>query len=969
MEIEDTHPAQDNRSPRSSLDARLLRGAVQSRLFSQEPAAVTLGRFVVLERVGHGGMGVVYAAYDPSLDRRVAVKVLHTTATEPDASARRRLHREAKAMAKLAHPNVATVHEVGTHEGRVFLAMEYIAGGTLLQWCECNPPGTRDRFAQAADFMLQVGQGLAAAHAVGLVHRDLKPHNILLAPRSDNRGSRLRAVVGDFGLARFAEPTVAGSAAAPVDSTTDHDAPRTRTGAVLGTPAYMAPEQFEGYADQRSDQWGLCATFFEVLYGTRAFGSNHGTWSQRLDDGPTLPTQNHGTPAWMRRLLLRGMAREPADRFASVQVLVDALEFNLRPSRRRLGVAATGLLTVVGVGLVAASLRQPDDGARDGVRCDDGGDKIGRTWNEARKKQVRAAFEATGQPHWAGTWQRIESRLDTYALDWRAEHLAACEDTHVRHAQPQGAWTRRTRCLDQILEGVEITVDAFVNAVPNTVVNATEVSLSLPRPAECRDVDRPRTDAGPSNSDTIAEINAALRRASALGALDRFREAQRELSSVVSMATEIGAVGLHAEALQRGARLLYRARDDEVAESTARTALRLAEEIGDLERMARAWHLLSSLAARKDERESAEFRIDRALALARGANLGPRFRGLFLEAKAAAIESRSPAGAVADIREQALALVAEDGGLPLFVAAGSIGLAGSLIAAGRTERALAVAHDGLAAARELLAPGHPNLVSNIAQLAQLYTQSGRHTEAATLLDEALSSMPLDPGWDTARRLSLTSMRANIYLQTLEWDAAVTVLTDALAATDGLLPNDHREVRGARMTLATARLEQGQPGQALAGYEALGDYGDDHRVHPINRAVYWGNVAEAQARLGDSDAAIATIERARAALDQGGVKADSWRFAFQASFGEVYALAGQTLQAIGAFEQALLIADRTDVDAGDLAQARFDFARVLWTTEPERARTLAGQAHRMLRSIGSAAAPKVQEVQTWLNTHP
>jgi serine/threonine protein kinase len=164
-------------------------------------AASMIGRFTILDIVGAGGMGQVYAAYDPQLDRRVALKVLHTP---DDEVARQRLVREAQALARLSHPNVVGVHEVGAHEGRVFVAMEFVEGETLKDWARSHAPGEPDRMRRALELLLHAGRGLAAAHAAGLVHRDVKPGNILVG-----RDGRVR--VADFGLARADEDAPAGT--------------------------------------------------------------------------------------------------------------------------------------------------------------------------------------------------------------------------------------------------------------------------------------------------------------------------------------------------------------------------------------------------------------------------------------------------------------------------------------------------------------------------------------------------------------------------------------------------------------------------------------------------------------------------------------------------------------------------------------------------------------------------------------
>ncbi|HEY0097284.1 MAG TPA: serine/threonine-protein kinase, partial [Archangium sp.] len=243
---------------------------------TQAPEAPALGRgtpldrYVVLDPLGEGGMGMVYAAYDSVLDRKVALKLLPPGDADagPEAtsgSGRARLLREAQAMARLSHPNVVAVYDVHQHEAQVFMAMELVDGQTLLQWEREQPRGWRELLTA----FLAAGRGLAAAHAAGLVHRDFKPTNVLV-------GKDGRVRVTDFGLARpHNAPAELGADTpapdtGPVKGHSLLELNLTQRGAVRGTPAYMAPEQFRGAtADVRSDQFSFAVSLWEALHGER----------------------------------------------------------------------------------------------------------------------------------------------------------------------------------------------------------------------------------------------------------------------------------------------------------------------------------------------------------------------------------------------------------------------------------------------------------------------------------------------------------------------------------------------------------------------------------------------------------------------------------------------------------------------------------------------------------------------------
>jgi eukaryotic-like serine/threonine-protein kinase len=281
-----------------------------------------VGRYVVESRLGEGGMGVVHVAHDPQLDRRVALKLLHPQ-RELGPAARARFLREAQALARLSHPNVVAVHDVGTVGERTYLAMELVVGRTLAAWLAEAPRS----WPQVLDAFVPAGEGLAAVHAAGLVHRDFKPGNVML-------GDDGRVRVLDFGLAR-AERTLAADAGdwteAVDDGETEGDllsTPVTRTGALLGTPAYMAPEQWRGESpDARSDQFSYCVSLWEALYGEPPFGRGPiPVLADRVLRGDVRAATRSSVPAWLESIVRRGLAVDPAQRWPSQRALLSALE-------------------------------------------------------------------------------------------------------------------------------------------------------------------------------------------------------------------------------------------------------------------------------------------------------------------------------------------------------------------------------------------------------------------------------------------------------------------------------------------------------------------------------------------------------------------------------------------------------------------------------------------------------------------
>jgi len=294
-------------------------------------AGAAIDRYLIERRIGHGGMGVVYAARDPELGRRIAIKVLRA------GSPAERLRREAQALAKLSHPNVVAIHDVGEHDGQTFIAMALVDGVTLRTWLE-----TPRRVAEIVEVLRASGRGIAAAHAAGMIHRDLKPDNIFIAHDGG-------VLVGDFGLAREAH---AGDAE------------------IAGTPAYMAPEQAQGAATAASDQFAFCVTAWEALYAERPFaGTTLTTLQASIQAGTIRAPTDARVPAKIVRALRRGLETDPAERFPSmVELLAE-----LAPPRRRWpwvvgALAAAGLATTAPLAFHATQVACDTSHLLDAVR-------------------------------------------------------------------------------------------------------------------------------------------------------------------------------------------------------------------------------------------------------------------------------------------------------------------------------------------------------------------------------------------------------------------------------------------------------------------------------------------------------------------------------------------------------------------------------------------------------------------------
>src|SRR3982751_1733480 len=532
----------------------------------------SIGRYVVLGLVGRGGMGEVYAAYDPELDRKVAVKLLRV---KPGAGVsltegRQRTLREAQAIARLSHPNVVVVYDVGTFEEKVFIAMEFLDGNTAGFWAHSQ----NRTWQETLKVYMAAGRGLAAAHDKGLVHRDFKPDNVMVG-----RDNQVRVM--DFGLARQVDrvgesglrprepfaggtgpaegpardnksgsgdkaasgdksgPTVASERSVPgerdrpsspaaqaAEALANRDAipdlnvevpdtvvlpgpagsseaqahagaagmfdvQLTRTGAMMGTPAYMAPEQFLGGAtDARTDQFSFCVALYEALYGERPFAGNtmyaltNNVVQGKVRDAPA----NARVPLWIRRILLRGLRPTVGDRYPSIGALLDALGKNPATVRRKVLVAVAG--AVLPIALVFG-IRQSLADHR--AVCGGGPAKLAGVWELAqpgqppppRHARVKSAFLHTGKSYAADVHATVARVLTGYAQSWANMYEEACEATQMRGEQSADVLDLRMSCLQERLGGLRALTDVFTEANGEVVENAVSAANALPPLARC----------------------------------------------------------------------------------------------------------------------------------------------------------------------------------------------------------------------------------------------------------------------------------------------------------------------------------------------------------------------------------------------------------------------------------------------------------------------------------------------------
>jgi eukaryotic-like serine/threonine-protein kinase len=505
------------------------------------PPGARVGRYELGQRLGAGGMGVVFEAHDPELQRRVAIKLLHGGARA--ALVKPRLLREARAMAQLAHPNVVAVHDVGTVGAQVFIAMELVEGTTLSRWLRASQ---RSR-EEILKVFVEAGRGIEAAHRVGLVHRDLKPDNVLI-------GSDGRARVTDFGLARPLElddPALGRSepwgprAEMPVGTSLTHTAP----GALVGTPAYMAPEQIRGgAADERSDQFSYCVALYEALVGERPFsGATFDELAGRVVAGRRDPLPS-SVPRWLRAVIDRGLATAPAARYPSMTALLADLERDRGRARRVLlgaGTMALGAAATVGALYLWTGMtsRDPDvaplasaSSAPAGVTiaCD-APNLAAERWTPARREVVVAALANRGSINAPPAMQAAVA-LDGWAAGWTEAHAQACR------AAPNEA---RRRCLTRRFGDFDALVAALdARSADSAVEAALTAALSLAPASDCDSDARVAQEAriAPPAADA-ARVQSLLRELASLRTAMSLGERHMLTARAAELAAEADAIG------------------------------------------------------------------------------------------------------------------------------------------------------------------------------------------------------------------------------------------------------------------------------------------------------------------------------------------------------------------------------------------------------------------------------------------
>jgi len=889
-------------------------------------AGSRVSRYVVLERLGSGGMGEIYAAYDPELDRRVAVKLMRGDVLSAlgTHSGRARLLAEAKALARLSHPNVVAVHDVGEVEDEIFIAMELVEGDDLREWLAAAPRST----AEVLEVFKMAGRGLAAAHAVGLVHRDFKPLNVLVG-----RDGRARVV--DFGLAR------AAGAPSPADAREGNESlpvlgpVETTVGALSGTPAYMSPEQLRQQSiDARTDQFSFAVALHEALCGWRPFiaaaPETPAAQLKAIEHGLGAPPPKSSMPPWIHAVLARALSADREARFPSMDALLEALEQDPTARRRKrwnqAGVALAVAAMVLGVVVARAAAQQ---------RCAAPASRWAGQWDLARKASLRKAFAATGKPFAAAASDAVDRALDRYRADWLSMHQAACLAT-LNGAQAQDVLELRTECLDRRLAGAGALVEQLSRADEAVVKNAARAVDNLQPLSDCADAQALRAGAAwplePARRGQVEAVRAQVTQARALYAVGQSQAALEASDRATRAAEATGYLPLVADSALLLAQAHSLRREMKEAVAPAHRAAQAAEATGQLDLVVQAWTLLTRATAIEGEDGSvwagyAEAMLGRVSGDTRG--LLARLR---LAQAAQAIQDRRYQRAL-DLARESLSISERASGeahAQVGEALGTISTAAWYL--GDLDAAAAAAERAADAARSSLGPEHPAYADHLRNLAGIRVERG--------------------DWEDAVRL--TERAEAVYRRVLPPDHPFFTVT-ALYRAQAL---GHLEVEQGTSLGAEAMLRE--------MLRRLQQEKDEAKVLAASSSL--GLVLRLHGKCPE---AISILERDVDRLDpQASTAEDRWVLAeLREGLGACLLVTGSTARA----RVALASSVKWFVDNGTRnflrAEGQFLLAQAEWQAGArEDARKDAAEARELMRAVGPRGQKMLPEVDRWRAEH-
>ena len=927
-----------------------------------------IGRYVVIDEIGSGGMGRVYRAYDPKLRREVALKRLRMAGGASPA-ARTRMLREAQSMAQLSHPNVVPVYDVDVDDGSLFIAMEFVDGDTLRGWLDHDQRSWQD----IVGVFLEAGEGLLAAHRQGIVHRDFKPANVIVG-----RDGRTRVM--DFGLARTqtglpssspqldeevqarALEASASLGADDLEDLTGHDT-------VVGTPAYMAPEQHVGRpTDARSDQFAFCVALWEAVYEQRPYkGRDLRDLSNAKHRSPPRAPAGTRVPASVHAVLVRGLAPDPKDRWPDMAGLLEALR--RLHSRRKpwpmVGVA--GALLTLGGGIVWS---QHTDSP-----CAGGEAEIGAVWSDAAKAEVHEGLRQSGVGFAESTVQRVDAALHAYAEAFTTMHREACEATRVRHEQSDEALDLRMACLSSRLDELATTVSLLSAANEEVAQKAVELATGLTPIARCADLPALRSKTPPPTDEETARqvegVLEALSRAGIALKAGRHAEALKATEATLQSAEQLDYEPLLAQAELAHGEALWAVGQHRPArqrlESAMKTALRLSMTSVAAEAAVTLTGLIDAQQGRAAE---ARWLAHVGLALAEGDGTDPaltaeamtRVGDLIAQEERMLDAEPYFRGAVEHVEAQ---LGPEHPSLVSLLSSWS----SLLQVLDRHEQAQAVLERARELSVRVFGPDHPSTGSVLRQQAWLWMSAEQYARAEAAFEEGLAIYEAALGPEHPSTVSFLGTMAGAQAEQGRYEEAAQSILQAQQRIGPGLAQDHPMRASLWHNLATVRMMQGRYDEAIEHYRSA--------IEIRRRLGMKNDLAAALSKQAEALIELQRLDEARAALEEAEA-IDLERFAETGmrsvlpplQLGKLARLRGDGQAARQHLEIAWIFSAQ-DGSASQRAEAGLLLGQTLWELglDRERARKLVTQAEEIAAgSTADGTQALAEQAQRWLAEH-
>lgn len=943
----------------------------------------TVGRYEIRGRIGYGGMGVVYEAHDPTLNRSVAIKLVTFDVGDGRDETRARYHerliREAHTLARLAHPNIVGVYDAGAFGDSVFMAMPLLQGDNLRDWLGAEQRDWREILA----VFLQAGAGLAAAHDAGIVHRDFKPSNVHV----DHSG-RVRVI--DFGLARAAQ--VDGEVGDSSDSssamwsdssdsgvttatepTEPLGAPLTAVGAVMGTPKYMAPEQHHGQpVDHQGDQFSFCVALWEALFSERPYaGKTRAQLQQSFEEGTVRqPRAGHGVPRRIRRALEHGLAVEPDDRYPSMHQLLAVLR---RRPLRTIGRWAPAV-AVGGVAVAVALL----GGKKSVEPCTGGEARLATVWNSDARDALKRAFLAVDRPFADRAQHTVIGRLDGYGKRWIEMHRQSCRATRVNGEQSEAMLDLRMACLSHELEELGAQIKVFENADETVVRQSVNAVLDLAPVADCADIDallsHTKLPTDPATLEEAARVRSLAASARALtrsGLVTKGAERAREAAEA---STGLAYPEVVAYALTTNARALHRAGKFEAAAAEFRQAARAAETAGDDKKVLEAGtgyvYALAEGLQRYDDAfawaKDLEAKLTRLDHPPRATAYLDRVVGAALMRK-----GRYPEALARLEAARALLDTGDEQAYPELYQVENY-LAITLWYQGKLDQAADYFDRALVIALQLYGPDHPITAIVLGNRGHVSSEHGKSEEALGYYQRSLKILRGAYGDDHPNVARMLNNVADSYRELGEQQKALELYHRAIEIWEHRQPPDQSELATLHHNLGWLHLEMGELEKAAAQFDRavelrLQVLGPDHPFLAEDH-VGAGNVALARGQL---SRARSELELALAVCDRAKVDSCSARSKAVLGLGRLELARHRPRAALPHLRQAVSERDNDSVNPIERADAELWLARGLWAagSEPDRAHALAASAMDRYRAAGRPGRKGLAEARAILAEHP